>query len=150
MSEFNRLKELGIGNNTYSIMESFDYIHKDVERVQKERVELEMKRFENQIQKELLSEEREEAQLEELKRQNLIHLQSYKQLEKVNENLETQVSKLEEALKNQEKELDFLKTDSRENSEDMRFSKKVSIISTLIAVVSLGISGASLWVSIKK
>ncbi len=147
MLGFDSLKELGIGNKTSSIRDS---LHIDFERVNKERAELDLERHKNKFQKELLSEEREEAKLEELKRQNFIHLQSYEQLEKVNKNLETQVSKLEEALKNQEKELDFLKTDSRENSEDMRFSKKVSIISTLIAVVSLGISGASLWVSIKK
>lgn len=148
MSELDRLKEFSKNYSNYNnIFESstFDYekINGDIENVLKERKKLQMKEIEKEIQRELLETERYEAQIEELKKNNLILLEAHKQLEKVNNSLEIQVSKLEMAVKNQEKELEFLKIDSKENSKDVRFSKWVSIISTVIA-------GVSLWVSIKK
>ena len=47
-----------------------------------------------------------------------------------------------ENIKNQDKELDFLKSESADNAKEAKFSKWISIISTIIA-------GVSLWVSVK-
>lgn len=147
MSELDRLKEFSKNYSNYNnlferpTLDS-EKINGDIENVLKERKKLQMKEIEKEIQRELLETERYEAQIEELKKNNLILLEAHKQLEKVNNSLEIQVSKLEMAVKTQEEQLDFLKSDSKENSKDVRFSKWVSIISTVIA-------GVSLWVSIK-
>ena len=148
MSEFDRLKELSNYslNNISSLFEisTPDYsgqVDKMIEKSNKERVSLELEKSKREAKKERQEEERHESKIEELKKSNMILLESHKELTIVNKNLEKQISSLEEALRNQDKELDFLKSESADNAKEAKFSKWISIISTIIA-------GVSLWVSI--
>lgn len=62
-------------------------------------------------------------QLTETQKQSLIHLESYREVTKINENLQ--------------KQIEFLKTESKENAKEAKISKILAIISIVISIIAI-------------
>lgn len=146
-SKFSNYRDLiDSSQNLYNL--KIPNISDEIEKINQERIQIETETKVEELRRHQEIIANQDYQLIEMRKQSLIHLESYNEVTKINENLQNQVSQLEESIKKQNEQLEFLKIESKANAKDSQVSKEISLKANKISSNSYTVGVISIIISV--